>query len=382
MRRVMTIVLLFAGFVQGPAQVRFEAQVVDDGVQIGYGVAVADVDGDGKPDLLLVDRRRISWYRNPDWKRFSMAERLTKRDHVCIAARDIDGDGKIEVAVGGQWNPGDTTDSKESGSIHVLKRPTDPTKLWTSVRLDHEPTVHRMRWVRVRGGGCELVVLPLHGRGDRGGRGDGVRVRAYRPVVEGKPWTSTLLDDGLHLTHNLDPVSWDDDPEEELVVGSREGLMLLDRADDGWKRTVLVGGEHGGAGEVRVGRLGDVRMIAAVEPMHGARLAVYVDHGGKLQRHVLAEDLAQGHALACGDLLGIGRDQIVVGWRAPNAKKERGVRLYVPDQKGADWRMHRVDGVSMACEDLRIADLDGDGRLDIVAAGRATHNLKIYWNRK
>ena len=28
------------------------------------------------------------------------------------------------------------------------------------------------------------------------------------------------------------------------------------------------------------------------------------------------------------------------------------------------------------------ADLDGDGRLDIVAGGRSTHNVKIYWNRQ
>jgi hypothetical protein len=34
----------------------------------------------------------------------------------------------------------------------------------------------------------------------------------------------------------------------------------------------------------------------------------------------------------------------------------------------------------MACEDLKLADLDADGRLDIVAAGRATNNLIVYWN--
>ena len=34
----------------------------------------------------------------------------------------------------------------------------------------------------------------------------------------------------------------------------------------------------------------------------------------------------------------------------------------------------------MATEDLRLGDLNGDGRLDIVAAGRATKNLKVYWN--
>jgi hypothetical protein len=35
----------------------------------------------------------------------------------------------------------------------------------------------------------------------------------------------------------------------------------------------------------------------------------------------------------------------------------------------------------MACEDLKTGDLDGDGRPEIIAAGRSTKNLKIYWNR-
>ena len=34
----------------------------------------------------------------------------------------------------------------------------------------------------------------------------------------------------------------------------------------------------------------------------------------------------------------------------------------------------------MACEDLCLADLNADGNLDIIASGRATKNVKIYWN--
>ena len=36
----------------------------------------------------------------------------------------------------------------------------------------------------------------------------------------------------------------------------------------------------------------------------------------------------------------------------------------------------------MACEDLKIADLNGDGKPDIIASGRATKNLVIYWNER
>ena len=29
---------------------------------------------------------------------------------------------------------------------------------------------------------------------------------------------------------------------------------------------------------------------------------------------------------------------------------------------------------------MNVADLDGDGRIDLVAVGRQTHNIRIYWN--
>jgi hypothetical protein len=39
-----------------------------------------------------------------------------------------------------------------------------------------------------------------------------------------------------------------------------------------------------------------------------------------------------------------------------------------------------IDPDGMACEDLQLADFNGDGKLDIVASGRATKNLKIFLN--
>jgi hypothetical protein len=51
------------------------------------------------------------------------------------------------------------------------------------------------------------------------------------------------------------------------------------------------------------------------------------------------------------------------------------------DDEGTKWQTHWLDATQMACEDLKIADFDGDGQPDIIAAGRATHNLAIYWNR-
>jgi len=81
-------------------------------------------------------------------------------------------------------------------------------------------------------------------------------------------------------------------------------------------------------------------------------------------------------------LLGIGSDQIVVGWRAMNRPGMKvGIKLFSPrDPEGKAWRQTLIDDNTMACEDLALADLNGDGKLDIVAAGRATKNVKVYFN--
>ena len=181
---------------------------IDTQIQIGYGVAVADVDGDAKPDILLADKNQFVWYRNPTWQKFVLAEKLTQLDDVCIAAADIDGDGRAELAVGGGWNPNDTVNS---GAVFYLVPPKDRTQKWEPVELPHEPTVHRMRWVRNSTGKFELIVVPLHGRGNKGGEGAGVKIIAYRKPADPKqPWATEVLNDSLHLTHNFDPVKWDD----------------------------------------------------------------------------------------------------------------------------------------------------------------------------
>ncbi len=194
---------------------QFQAQVLDNNVSIGYGLATGDVDSDRRPDILLADQKQIVWYRNGDWKRFVMAETLTERDNVCIAARDIDGDGKVEVAVGAQWNPGETSDTTQSGSVHYLIRPKDPAQRWEPVKLHHEPTVHRMKWVQTGRRQFQLLVVPLHGRGNQNGKGAGVNILAYTvPKSPQTPWPYQIVDSTMHMTHNFD------------VLEDKEGTQL------------------------------------------------------------------------------------------------------------------------------------------------------------
>ena len=361
---------------------KFRAVTVDDKIQIGYGVTTADVDGDGQTDIVLADKNQFVWYRNPKWEKFVLAENLTKLDNVCIAARDIDGDGKAEIAVGAGWNPNDTTNS---GAVFYLVAPKERTNKWEAIALPHVPTIHRMRWVESPKGGFELVSVPLHGYGNKNGAGQGVPIMTYRKPADPKqPWETNTLVQQWHKTHNFDAQKFDKGATV-LWVAAAEGVFRIARDAKQTSTRLMATNSVGGMGEVRVGQNGSVMpYFTAIEPMHGTNLALFTAPKGNSltwDRRVLDATLADGHGLACGDLLGLGRDQIVAGWRAMGGKAKVGLKLYTPlasDLK--DWRTTLIDDNTMACEDLCLADLNGDGKLDIIAAGRATKNVKVYFN--
>lgn len=359
---------------------RFEAQTIDDAVEIGYGLALGDVDGDGKDDVILVDKREISWFRNPGWEKAGIARNLTLRDNVCVAAADLDGDGKVEITVGAQWNPGQTSDEAQSGAVLHLVRPPDGKGPWRPVPLYHDPTTHRMRWIPTEAG-HELVVLPLHGIGNQGGEGENfVNARVYRvdPAKAGDAaaWSHEVLGARLHVTHNFDF------RDGHLYIGGAEGVVR-EKAGGG-ESLPLITPENStppirGVGEIAKG----ADFVATVEPFHGSDLAVYREGGdGRWTRHLLTDSLSQGHALGVGDFDGDGREDLVVGWRNPDAEGHVGVKLFFQKADGSWHPPFWVARDLVAAEDLKVADLDGDGRLDLVVSGRSTKNLVIFWNRK
>lgn len=368
----------------GAAPPEFKWKAVEiDRIMIGYGLQMADVNGDGKTDIVLADKKTIQWYENPKWTKHIIARDLTRRDNVCVTARDIDGDGKCEIAVGGQWNFRETI---KDGAVFYLAAPKDRTKLWTPVQLHNEPSIHRMHWVKSTSGQFKLVVKPLRGRGSVNGKGKGIRVLEYSmPKKPDGEWRHDVVCDFMHLSHNFHPVNWDDDEEEEMIIAGLEGVWHFDKKNDKWTARQLT---KAFAGEIRDGKLPNgKRFIVAIEPMHGTTASVYTQPDQKQglwqPLATLDEKLKDGHALACADYLGVGSDQIVVGWRAMNAPGVPGIKLFTPlDKDGKSWRETRISAKEVAVEDIKVADLNGDGKVDIVAAARQTKNLVIFFNQR
>jgi hypothetical protein len=379
---------------------RFKVQEIENGLKVGYAVLPVDVNHDGKKDIVVVDTTRVVWYENPTWKRRTIIDQQTKPDNVCIAAHDIDGDGLVDFALGAEWKPFNTS---AGGTLQWLKRGKTLDEPWTVFPIDTEPTVHRIHFADVDGDGKpELIVGPLMGRGSSAKNnwldGQPLRLLAYRIPKDPtrQRWVPEVLDQSLHVMHNFWPVPSLTGKGQDILTASYEGVNLVTRDADGkWTRRHLGTGDQSnpkgkrGASEIKLGKLKSGRkVIATIEPWHGDHVVVYTepaDPKGLWDRHVIDSKLRWGHAVSFADLDGDGGDELIIGVRDDLSKQpgeRRGVRIYKAlDERGTRWARHIVEDGGVAVEDLAVADLDGDGRPDIVAVGRQTGNARIYWNR-
>lgn len=386
---------LFATLSAAPLPaVEFEAQVIDPNPgKVVYAVTGADIDNDGRTDLVAVTENAIYWYQAPRWRKRTLLSGTTQADNVCIAPLDIDRNGHIDLALGAGW-------PTNGGTIQWLSPGETIDSPWQVHEIAAEAWTHRMRWGRVLGSDePQLVVSPLN-ESIR----DGVRLLAFTIPADPRHdrWRPTVLDASMHRLHNhlcidretvgLPPVDPNSQAGSQITLAaSQEGVSAIvpDHKDPRrFRRVELLAGADGqaaneqGAGEVKVGRFADGRrFIATIEPMHGTHAVVYeigeFFSAEAPRRTVLTDQLRGGHALWCADLDKDGNDEVVVGYRQPNPQ----VGVLVFDQQpDGSWQETRISS-QVACEDLVVADFTGDGYLDILAGGRATHNVVLFVNQ-
>jgi hypothetical protein len=363
---------------------------------VGYAVRLLDMNDDGKLDICIVDQERILWLENPTWKEHILIEGQTKKDNVCFAPCDIDGDGKLDFAVGADWRPFDT---KTGGTIQWIGRGKDPAAKWDVHLIGEVPTVHRMNFADLDGNGKdELIAVPLMGRETTKPSFSEHPVEVISFTIPKDPikdrWPQTVINNDLHVAHNFQSIDFDRDGDLDILIVSFEGVHVLERQADGkWTKSHIGEGNqktepNKGASEIKLGRLGNGNSyIATIEPWHGHQVVVYhqPEEADKLRtlwrREMLDEELKWGHAISCINLDDDPDEELVIGIRDTlSTDHPCGVRIYDPQDGGKKWNVQRVDGGGVAVEDLACADMNGDGKKDIVAVGRATHNVRIYWN--
>jgi hypothetical protein len=377
---------------------KFKVQQLDEKLTVGYGVLLIDVNGDHKPDIVVADSKRVIWFENPSWAMHTILQGQTAPDNVAIAPIYPRGDDKPDLMLGAGWKGYNT---KDNSTLQWLEHGHNVAEPWTLHPIAfNDVALHRVH-VATIDGKPRVFAAPLLGRGagQKGNWSESTpKLLEYQIPTDpvNGPWTPTVVTDQLHVVHNFGPVDVDGDGKTELMVASYEGLWLMRPQPDGsWKSAQIGAGEQSnpaasrGCSEAKLGHTkSGQRFIATIEPWHGNEVAIYTppqSGEGLWDRKVLDSNLKEGHGMWLADLDHSGSDQIVACSRGGKPGEGRGVFVYSPmspsgNASDAKWIKHIIDDQDMAAEDIAAADLNGDGNIDIVAVGRATHNVRIYWN--
>jgi hypothetical protein len=405
----------------------FQTQLVSRGFGTHEG-RLADLDGDGDLDIYAKpynhDAPRIDVLINGGkprsvpaplaldrWRRHVVDENKPWRA-IFIDSLDVDGDGRRDIATGGWWyrNPGAAGGEwkrtmigepfRNLAAIGDFDNDGLMDLLGTEGRAAEANS--RFVWAQNRGGGQFIL------RGDvPAGEGDFLQ-GATAVAVQGGPVSIALswhkAGAGIQLLHpprGTPPGPWQwerilaDSQDEELSVGDIDrdgaqdllaGTWWLKRTGTTWKKYVL----HPTGGDPDRNRLADVNNDGRLDAVVGfeainkpGKLAWYeqpADLTGTWTEHVIA-DVVGPMSLDVADLDGDGDLDLVVGEH--NYAKPETAALWVyenVDGAGLKWRPHRVHTGDEHHDGARLVDIDNDGDLDIISIGWSHARVLVYEN--
>ncbi|MBV8834016.1 MAG: VCBS repeat-containing protein [Acidobacteriaceae bacterium] len=363
---------------QGKAQASlgFNEHIIASDLRGGYHVAVADLNGDGRPDIvaLAAGGPDLVWYENPGWERHVLISGW--RSMINCAPGDPGPDGIPDIVVAWEF----ANDAANSlGKVGILHHDRDPRQRWKLQHFDAIPTSHRLRWADIDGSGKKVVInavltgpraVPPNYTGD------------HAPVVlyRSGEWKRELISDvNEGVQHGILVTRWNqNDRQDSLLTASFSGIDLYQFANSRWTRSELAKGDPSscpkcGSSDVALGYLKKQKFLAAIEPWHGNQVVIYSPQDGVWKREVIDNSLVDGHTIVAADFDGDGRDEVVVGFR----KGATSVFLYRANDKG-HWTKQVVDSRGMPGSTCVAADLNADRRIDLVCIGGA--KLKWYEN--
>lgn len=357
-----------------PAGLHDEIPFVKHAIDLGAAetCAVADINGDGRLDIVSGE----NWFEAPGWTRRPFRELHFERNYIDAFSDlvlDVNGDGRPDI-ITATWfarklswyeNPGATGMWKE----HVIDAGA-PVEFAFLVDLDGDGQARELlpqfgsektplAWYELTGGRfVKHVVSPAsygHGIGAGDVNGDG------RPdILTPKGWLEAPADPrrGPWTEH------WEFAPLQLAALGF---LHVLDLNGDG-RRDVLTSLAH------------DYGVIWLEQ-----------GPGGKWTKHVIDDSWSQAHALTIADLNADGHPDFITGKRLhahngkdPGGREPLGVFWYEfrnAPGGGLIWKRHIVDYGSRTGGGMQIpvVDIDGDGDLDLVMAGKG--GLFLFENK-
>ncbi len=339
-----------------------------------------------------------------------------EHNDICLLT-DLTGNGRLDILIGGKYGEGNLCWYEAPG--------------WTPHPIGSAYLEAGGVLLDVNGDGrLDLVAGEAIGGGSRRPGGGHELYWFEQPEDPRLPWPRHVIENGLHKYHDQAVGDVDGDGEPEIVIASQqagivayydipadlavprwpyacrhivadalsvEGLAVADVYGAG-KNAIVAGtnlllppARPDGRWEIRpfadyvqpAIRVGDLdgdglpEVVAAEGESHPARLGWFDPRTG--EAHHLADDLFHPHSLALADMTGDGRLDIVVAEMGLGRWENPRVFVYVNLGGGRFERVLVGEGVPT--HNAAVGDLDGDGRPDIV--GKPYHpgrHVDVWWN--
>jgi hypothetical protein len=360
-------------------------KIVVEPVFRSEGVAVADVNKDGKLDILIGDY----WYENPSWQKHEIRKPVNIKDGglgsysecMCCWADDINGDGWPDMIVIGF--PGKPA--------YWYENPQGKDGHWKEHVIWHSACNETPTYVDLFGTGKKVLVMGWQPKGKE----DQGQMAWFSP---GKDPTALW---------EMHPISEPSAPGKE-IPGTRRfshGLGIGDVNGDGRQDVICTGGWWEQPAKVsdepwkfHPANLGDACADMFAYDLDGDGKADIIsssahkfgiwsyhqkpgkDHPNFVKVDLFPQLVSETHSMWCVDLDGDGLKDLVTGKRFwSHGKNEPGsdkpAYLYwFQAKKSSDGTIsfipHVIDNDSGVGTQFQVIDFDGDGKLDIVTSNK------------
>jgi hypothetical protein len=341
---------------------------LEDSAHTSANVSIGDVNGDGHLDVVLVKGRHWplqNLVRLGDGAGGFGSPRAVgpgpDRSYTG-ALLDLDGDGDLDMIVSN-----DSPDPKR-----VLHN--DGSGVFTQVQTFGEPewNTRHISVGDLNGDGLpDLLVANRGGRGSTAsylciGLADGTFRDPCTPVYEGSATTVT-------------PADMNGDGHTDLVIPHRDGGQSLVLVNDGtgvFPDTVRIGPADAAYRSSRVGDFdGDGHNdVVVIDPRSGTGVFYGSPDGGFGPLAALGDEGTRPYAVLVADVDGSGSPDVIVGYvgSAPTVFFNDGPGTFTPVSFGD------AEGAAYG---FAVADLDGDGLLDIAMARSDAPNMIYFGGR-
>ncbi|MBI2949593.1 MAG: VCBS repeat-containing protein [Verrucomicrobia bacterium] len=350
----------------------FQRVVIDDKPPSNPWIKiVGDLNGDNKSDIIIGGSKGpLVWYRNPDWKKFQIAD--GGYNSVGGAVADIDGDGDLDIAAGGVvWFENPRPESEPAGEA------------WTAHQVEKRRG-HDIKAADLDADGkVDLVMRDQSSFGAKLGHS----IFIYKQSTP-TDWARREL--GCPEGEGLEVADLNRDGRPDIVIGGRWFENNGDLLNGPWIEDVFSSEWNYADTKVAIGDLnadGRLDVILAPAELQGGshRIAWYEApanaRSGSWKEHIVEAPVETViHALAVADFDRDGKLDLVAA-RMHQGKSPQEVAVYFNGGGGREWKRQVI--ATTGSHDVVARDIDGDARPDILGAnhGGPFQPVELWLNR-